>query len=244
MQITCLGLGAGHAGAAARARLQAPVLRQCMQAFKAAQAEAQLDLFRRFLRLHQDALGLDSQIIDSHQVCGLCSCCKLPCSVGHLPSSLPWEASSLAFQMAPHTSIHASSSFPAALKLSMLLEHVSCFQRGRNAQPASCCFLQNELADLWYTLLQVEAMWEETHAAAAEQQKVLWSVELEGERALHYFETLPPEAACAQLLLLGFSSALHLLACSQGATLPPATSALHRCSPSLAAWWHPCSVRC
>ena len=77
-------------------------------------------------------------------------------------------------------------------------------------------------------------MWEETQAAAAEQQKALWSVELEGERALHYFETLPPEAACAQLLLLGLSSALHLLACSEGATLPPAESALRRCTPILA----------
>ena len=84
-------------------------------------------------------------------------------------------------------------------------------------------------------LLQVEALWEETQEAAAEQQRALWSVELEGERALHYFETLVPEAACAQLLLLGFSSALHLLACSRGATLPPAEAALHRCGPFLAA---------
>ena len=82
--------------------------------------------------------------------------------------------------------------------------------------------------------LQIEAMWEQTQGAAAEQQKVLWSVELEGERALHYFETLPPEAAFAQLLRLGLSSALHLLACSEGATLPPAESALQRYTPFLA----------
>ena len=62
------GLHTGHAGEAARARLQAPLLRQCMQAFKAALPEAQLDLFRTFLRQHQEALGLDSQVIDSHQV--------------------------------------------------------------------------------------------------------------------------------------------------------------------------------
>ncbi len=61
------GLHTGHAGEAARARLQAPLLRQCMQAFKAALPKAQLGVFRTFLRQHQEALGLDSQVIDSHQ---------------------------------------------------------------------------------------------------------------------------------------------------------------------------------
>ena len=65
----CLGLCAGHAGAAARGRLQAPLLRQCMQAFKAALPEAQLGLFRTFLAQHQEALGLDTQTLGSHQVC-------------------------------------------------------------------------------------------------------------------------------------------------------------------------------
>ena len=85
-----------------------------------------------------------------------------------------------------------------------------------------------------FILLQIGTMWEATQAATAEQQKALWSVELEGERALHYFETLPPEAAFAQLLLLGLCSALHLLACSEGATLPPAECALQRYTPDTA----------
>ena len=81
------------------------------------------------------------------------------------------------------------------------------------------------MSDLWM-LAQVEALWEEAQPATAEQQQPLWNVELEGERALHYFETLPPEGAFAQLLVLGLSSALHLLACSEGAKVPPAKSAL------------------
>ena len=88
---------AGDAGAAARARLQTPLLRQCMQAFKAAQANAQLDLFKSFLRQHQDALGLDSQIIDSHQVCAHA---EDPIS-GYLPSLHPWETSTSTCQMTP-----------------------------------------------------------------------------------------------------------------------------------------------
>ena len=71
-------------------------------------------------------------------------------------------------------------------------------------------------------------LWDGAEAAPAEAQAPLWSAELEGERALHYFETLPPEAACAQLLLLGLGSALHLLAASQGATLPAAKAPLVR----------------
>ena len=72
------------------------------------------------------------------------------------------------------------------------------------------------------------ALWKGAEAAPAEEQAPLWSAELEGERALHYFETLPPEAACAQLLLLGLGSAAHLLAASEGAKLPAARAPLDR----------------
>ena len=72
------------------------------------------------------------------------------------------------------------------------------------------------------------ALWDAAEAAPAEEQPPLWSAELEGERALHYFETAPPEAACAQLLLLGLGSALHLLAASEGAKLPAAGAPLQR----------------
>ena len=73
------------------------------------------------------------------------------------------------------------------------------------------------------------ALWDRAEARPAEEQAPLWSAELEGERALHYFETAPPEAACAQLLLLGLGSALHLLAASEGAKLPAARAPLDRC---------------
>ena len=119
-----------------------------------------------------------------------------------------------------------------------MCNRVSCFNPARRLKLPSAGSCELSLAESGM-ILQVEAMWEQTGAAAAEQQKALWSVELEGERALHYFETLPPEAAFAQLLRLGLSSALHLLACSEGAALPPAESALHRYTPFPALQWHP-----
>lgn len=75
---------------------------------------------------------------------------------------------------------------------------------------------------------QAESLWEGTQGVPAERQAPLWSVELEGERALHYFETLPPEAASAQLLGLALCAAAHLLARSQGARVPCAQPALDR----------------
>ena len=80
---------------------------------------------------------------------------------------------------------------------------------------------------------QVEALWSKTEPMPAEQQQPLWSVELEGERALHYFETLPPEAAFRQLLALGLSCALHALSRSQGAAVPCACPPLDRYTISL-----------
>ena len=73
LETKCLGLHAGPAGEAARARLQAPLLRQCTQAFKATLPSAQLGTFRGFLSQHQEALGLTSDSIGSHQVCSSCT---------------------------------------------------------------------------------------------------------------------------------------------------------------------------
>ena len=49
-------------------RLQAPLLRQCMQAFKAAAPGAQFGAFSAFLMQHQGALGLNTQALESSQV--------------------------------------------------------------------------------------------------------------------------------------------------------------------------------
>ena len=89
------------------------------------------------------------------------------------------------------------------------------------------------------------ALWDRAEAAPAEAQPPLWSAELEGERALHYFETAPPEAACAQLLLLGLGSALHLLAASEGAKLPAAWAPLDRyCALTPACTEHSAELLC
>ncbi|KAK9830325.1 hypothetical protein WJX72_011020 [[Myrmecia] bisecta] len=71
-------------------------------------------------------------------------------------------------------------------------------------------------------------LWEQTAARPAAEQKPLMDPELEGERVLHYLETLPPAAIWDQLLAVGLSTTLHLLGQSVGAQLPAAAQALHR----------------
>jgi hypothetical protein len=68
--------------------------------------------------------------------------------------------------------------------------------------------------------------WQQLWAAAvpmpAAAQRPLFDAELEGERALHFLETLPPPALFAELLSLGFSAAVQLLSVSgRAAELAP-----------------------
>lgn len=73
---------AGTAGEAARARLQAPLLLQSAQAFKAAQPGAQQSAFQSFLRQHKETLGLDAHTIDSLPVCAPALMTKLQSHAG------------------------------------------------------------------------------------------------------------------------------------------------------------------
>lgn len=76
-------------------------------------------------------------------------------------------------------------------------------------------------------------MWRELWAAAAAcpaaAQRALMDAELEGERALHYLETLAPLAVLDQVLAAGVAAATQLLAACRGAALPVAAHALTRC---------------
>lgn len=74
----------------------------------------------------------------------------------------------------------------------------------------------------------MEAVWRGAQPLAAAEQRPLWSAELEGERALHWLETLQPECAWAQLLASAFNSAGALLARCKGAALPAGAEALSR----------------
>ena len=70
----------------------------------------------------------------------------------------------------------------------------------------------------------VEDAWAAAVPLPAEAQRALWSAELEGERALHWAETLPPGAAWAQLQAAALAAAAARLAASAGASLPPASA--------------------
>ena len=69
-------------------------------------------------------------------------------------------------------------------------------------------------------------MWEAAAPAHAAQQRPLWSAELEGERALHWLETLPPALAWRQLAATSAVAAAARLSRAGGASLPEAAAAL------------------
>ena len=87
-------------------------------------------------------------------------------------------------------------------------------------------------------------------ALPARQQRPLFDARLEGERALHFLETLPPAALFSELLALGYSAAVQVLSTAgPAATLPAvrtqlsclateAAAALQRgvAAPGSAAW--------
>ena len=56
-----------------------------------------------------------------------------------------------------------------------------------------------------------QQLWASAPAIPAAAQRPLFDVRLEGERALHFLETLPPPILFADLLALGFSAAVQLL---------------------------------
>lgn len=66
-----------------------------------------------------------------------------------------------------------------------------------------------------------QQLWDAAKAVPAAQQRLLFDPRLEGERALHFLETLPAPALFAELLAVGFSAAVQLLqAATPAASLP------------------------
>lgn len=72
----------------------------------------------------------------------------------------------------------------------------------------------------------LRAAWEAAVPLHASQQRALWSAELEGERALHWLETLPPAHAWCQLAATSAVAAAARLGRSEGAAVPEAAAAL------------------
>lgn len=77
-------------------------------------------------------------------------------------------------------------------------------------------------ANAWHQL------WRQALPCPAAQQKPLLDAQLEGERVLHWLETLPPAALLDQLTVAALSAALAALAASDGARLPAAQRVLQR----------------
>lgn len=73
-----------------------------------------------------------------------------------------------------------------------------------------------------------QLLWEAAAAAPVSAQRPLFSPLLEGERALHFLETLPPPALHAELLALGVSAAVNLLSRPDAARLPSVAGQLAR----------------
>lgn len=74
----------------------------------------------------------------------------------------------------------------------------------------------------------MEEIWDRATPVSAGDQRPLWNAQLEGERTLHWLETLPPDSAWHQLLLAGVGAAAAILSRCQGAALPAAADCLSR----------------
>lgn len=72
------------------------------------------------------------------------------------------------------------------------------------------------------------ALWEGTEACPAARQKLLMDPEVEGEKVLHFLETLPPQALFDQLPAVAMATSLGLLAEADGARLDQAAQLLSR----------------
>ena len=71
-----------------------------------------------------------------------------------------------------------------------------------------------------------QILWAAAPAVPAARQKPLMDPVLEGERVLHYLETLPPAVLWDQLLACGIAAATGKLAACPGASLPVAAQAV------------------
>ncbi|PRW58940.1 serine threonine- kinase Nek1 isoform X5 [Chlorella sorokiniana] len=67
-----------------------------------------------------------------------------------------------------------------------------------------------------------QQLWDAAKPVPAAQQRLLFDTRLEGERVLHFLETLPPPALFAELLAVGFSAAVQLLLVAGPAAALPA----------------------
>lgn len=90
----------------------------------------------------------------------------------------------------------------------------------------SCCPPPLLLAPQGNTWQQ---LWDAAKPVPAAQQRPLFDPRLQGERALHFLETLPPPALFAQLLALGFSAASQLLLAAGPAAALPAVQRQLEC---------------
>lgn len=71
-------------------------------------------------------------------------------------------------------------------------------------------------------------LWAAAAAIPASKQRPLFQASLEGERALHFLETLPPAAVYAELMALGFAAGVELLSRAPAAKLPTVAAQLAR----------------
>lgn len=90
---------------------------------------------------------------------------------------------------------------------------VPCCERPSRPQPALPVPLQD---NTW------QQLWDGAKPVPAAQQRPLFDPRLQGERVLHFLETLPPPALFAELLAVGFSAAAQLLLSAGPAAALPA----------------------